>query len=152
MRKSYSPIFLVNALFRKGFAQMSLVCSLKSLFAPNYCHQAVLNFIGSQSVVSVGSRTSRLRRLTLVAHIRERCPRCHRSTEAPLVKMAQNLRMQRSPITTCGQPINPAKSGFLDRSGFPIPTSSFVKYLWGSDRQHILSICWALTPCSGDDF
>ncbi len=61
--------------------------------------------------------------------------------------------MQRSPrITTCGQPISPAKSGFLDRSGFPIPTSTFVKHLWGSDRQRIPSICRALTPCSGYDF
>ncbi len=68
------------------------------------------------------------------------------------VKMAQNLSMQRSPVTTYGQPINPAKSGFLDRSGFPIPTSTIVKYLWGSDRQRILFICWALTPCSGYDF
>ncbi len=68
------------------------------------------------------------------------------------VKMAQNLSMQRSPLTICGQSINPAKPGFLDRSGVPISTSTFVKYLWGSDRQRILSICWALTPCSGDDF
>ncbi len=60
--------------------------------------------------------------------------------------------VKRSLITTCGKPINPAKSGFLDRSGFPIQTSTFVKYLWGSHRQRLLSICWALTPCSGNGF
>ncbi len=43
------------------------------------------------------------------------------------IKMVQNI--QRSLLTICGQPINPAKSIFPDRSGTPIPTSMLVKFL-----------------------